>query len=100
MRGPVSSLFFIRQKIITINNATSKNSGLYFCIAAGKEFTFKIPTMLLVQDVIPAFDNSSYVTFPPLTQATMSLNIEITFKPKHNEGKFGLLFERICKQIL
>ncbi|KAK7602792.1 hypothetical protein V9T40_006766, partial [Parthenolecanium corni] len=71
---------------LTITNLNANHSGLYFCNVASSSYSVQIPQVLIVDNVIPSFDGSSYISLPPLTQAMHHFDIEINFKPTSYEG--------------
>lgn len=79
------------QQNLTVTKLNANQSGLYFCNAANSHSFVTIPQVLIVNNVIPAFDGSGYIALSPLTQATEHFDIEINFKPTSYDGKMEYL---------
>ncbi|XP_066903525.1 basement membrane-specific heparan sulfate proteoglycan core protein isoform X5 [Halyomorpha halys] len=73
---------------LTLKRVTSKDSGLYTCIATNGEVKMEIPTFVVVHGSIPRFTQTSqsYLKLKTLFDALMQFDIEILFKPEQENG--------------
>lgn len=79
------------QKNLTLYNITEKNAGLYLCTASNELVRTDIPTVLVVTGIVPSFRGSdSYLAFPALPNAYLTLSIEVHFKPETGDGTWPI----------
>lgn len=88
------------QQNLTVTKLNANHSGLYFCNVDNGHAFVTIPQVLIVDNVIPAFNGSGYIALPPLTQAIEHFDIEINFKPNGYDGMITLTNTHISMQIL
>ncbi|XP_046397627.1 basement membrane-specific heparan sulfate proteoglycan core protein-like isoform X3 [Ischnura elegans] len=64
------------------------DAGIYVCTAMSDSVKMEIPTVLVIKDVIPRFDQNpvSFMSLPPLPGAYLQFSIEISFKPESPDG--------------
>ncbi|CAL7942482.1 unnamed protein product [Xylocopa violacea] len=69
-------------------NVKAKDAGTYICTADNGHESIDIPTVLVVTGVVPHFSQApqSFIALPPLSDAYLNFNIEISFKPQSYDG--------------
>uniref|UniRef100_A0A1B6EDX6 Basement membrane-specific heparan sulfate proteoglycan core protein n=1 Tax=Clastoptera arizonana TaxID=38151 RepID=A0A1B6EDX6_9HEMI len=74
--------------LLNISSVTYEDAGLYICSANNSNVRMEIPRLLLVRGAVPHFSQapSSYLSLPTLPNAYLSIDIEISFKPKQPDG--------------
>ncbi|XP_071451008.1 basement membrane-specific heparan sulfate proteoglycan core protein [Hetaerina americana] len=73
---------------LTIPIVQPSDAGTYFCTAQSDSVKMEIPTVLVVKDVIPRFDQNpvSFMSLPTLPGAYLQFSVEISFKPESPDG--------------
>lgn len=76
------------QKSIRLNAITSLDAGTYICTASNNIRTVNVPTILVVTNIVPYFNQApnSYASLPTLPDAYYQFNFEISIKPVSPDG--------------
>ncbi|XP_045130066.1 basement membrane-specific heparan sulfate proteoglycan core protein-like isoform X13 [Portunus trituberculatus] len=72
--------------ILDISKVQAEDAGYYICTSWNLEKSADLSTLLIVTDVVPRFNKSSYLALPTLSRAYTMFEIEITFKPESSDG--------------
>lgn len=66
----------------------SDDAGTYICTASNDYTMIQVPTMLIVTGAVPNFLQApkSYIMLPPVPDAHLHFNIEVSFKPEAYDG--------------
>ncbi|CAL1298852.1 unnamed protein product [Larinioides sclopetarius] len=73
---------------LTIPDVKGEDAGTYICTARSHVGTIDVPTILIVTGVVPHFSQTplSYMRMPTLSDAYLSFEVEIAFKPESMNG--------------
>ncbi|XP_078043463.1 terribly reduced optic lobes isoform X5 [Augochlora pura] len=73
---------------LNLTNVMAEDAGTYICTVNNDHESIEIPTVLVVTGVVPYFSQApeSYVALPPLRDAYLKFNIEVSFKPENRNG--------------
>ncbi|GFS51261.1 basement membrane-specific heparan sulfate proteoglycan core protein [Trichonephila inaurata madagascariensis] len=73
---------------LTIPDVKGEDAGTYICTAKSPVGTIDVPTILIVTGVVPYFSQTplSYMRMPTLSDAYLSFEVEIAFKPESMNG--------------
>lgn len=76
------------QPSIRLNSITSLDAGTYICTASNDKETVDIPTILIVTNIVPYFNQApnSYVSLPTISDAYTQFSFEISVKPVLPDG--------------
>uniref|UniRef100_A0A8D9EVV2 Basement membrane-specific heparan sulfate proteoglycan core protein n=1 Tax=Cacopsylla melanoneura TaxID=428564 RepID=A0A8D9EVV2_9HEMI len=79
---------FSVENTLTLQELKTSDAGMYVCKVSNKDMTVEIPTILLVTDSVPLFNQKSlsYLALPTFTDAHLHFSIEISFKPTDYNG--------------
>lgn len=88
--------FYSPQKLIEINDVSSRHAGTYICSASNGKAHIDIPTIVVVTGIVPYFAQapSSFVALPPLPDSFIQFNFEISFKPESSNGAFSQIHNK------
>ncbi|XP_048508165.1 basement membrane-specific heparan sulfate proteoglycan core protein isoform X9 [Athalia rosae] len=83
---PASSRTYDNQ--LQLMDVKAEDAGTYICTASNGQTNVEAPQVLLVTGVVPNFSQApeSYMAFPPLPDASLRFNIEVSFKPENDDG--------------
>ncbi|GFR30669.1 pikachurin, partial [Trichonephila clavata] len=73
---------------LTIPDVKGEDAGTYICTAKSPVGIIDVPTILIVTGVVPYFSQTplSYMRMPTLSDAYLSFEVEIAFKPESMNG--------------
>ncbi|KAL1455510.1 hypothetical protein WDU94_009600 [Cyamophila willieti] len=79
---------FSVENTLTLQQIKTSDAGMYVCKVSNKDMTVEIPTILLVTDSVPLFNQKplSYLALPTFTDAHLHFSIELSFKPADYNG--------------
>ncbi|KAK3867232.1 hypothetical protein Pcinc_027289 [Petrolisthes cinctipes] len=76
-----------QDRMLNVPDLGVEDAGLYICTGQNNERSVELHTMLIVTDVIPRFDESSYISLATLPRVVyLNLEIEVSFKPDSPNG--------------
>lgn len=84
----LTSVLPILQNKLKLINVKADDAGTYICTATNGAETSEVPTVLVVTGVVPYFNQApqSWIALPPLSEAYLKFNIEVSFKPEIYDG--------------
>ncbi|KAG8188529.1 hypothetical protein JTE90_004764 [Oedothorax gibbosus] len=73
---------------LTIPDVKGEDAGTYICTAKSHVGVIDVPTILIVTGVVPYFTQTplSYMRMPTLSEAYLTFEVEIAFKPESMNG--------------
>ncbi|XP_076378249.1 terribly reduced optic lobes isoform X5 [Megalopta genalis] len=88
LRGLLQSDAQIFESKLNLTNVRAEDAGTYICTVNNDHDSIEIPTVLVVTGVVPYFSQApeSYIALPPLRDAYLRFNIEVSFKPENRNG--------------
>lgn len=73
---------------LMIPNVTISDTGTYICTATDQQTTIQLPTMILLEGLVPRFHQKplSYLSLPTLKNAYFEFEITLSIKPEWPDG--------------
>ncbi|XP_058809308.1 basement membrane-specific heparan sulfate proteoglycan core protein-like isoform X2 [Phymastichus coffea] len=88
VNGTLPTTSEINDAVLILKEVNQSTAGVYMCKANNGQEMREVFTTVVVNGLVPYFSQApiSYIEVPPLVEANLKFNIEITFRPENLNG--------------